>query len=44
MLPVGVTRFIVEERVLNVRYSLELLEKGELAIRKAELWKFVRHF
>ena len=44
VLPVGVIRFIVEECVLNLRYSLELLEKGEPAIRKAELRKFVRHF
>jgi hypothetical protein len=44
VLPAGVTRFIVEERVLNVRYSLELLEKGDPGTRNAELKKFGRHF
>ena len=44
VLPAGVTRFIVEERVLNVRYSLELLEKGDTATRDAELREFGRHF
>jgi L-serine kinase (ATP) / ParB family transcriptional regulator, heme-responsive regulator len=42
VLPAGVTRFIVEERVLNVRYPLGLLEKGEPAVRNAELREFVR--
>jgi hypothetical protein len=42
VLPAGVTRFVVEERVLNVRYPLELLQKGELAARNAELREFVR--
>ncbi len=42
VLPAGVTRFIVEERVLNVRYPLGLLEKGEPAARDAELREFVR--
>lgn len=42
VLPAGVTRFIVEERVLNVRYPLGLLEKGEPAARNAELREFVR--
>ena len=42
MLPAGVTRFVVEARVLNVRYPLGLLEKGEPAARNAELREFVR--
>ena len=42
MLPAGVTRFIVEERVLNVRYPLGFIEKGEPAARNAELREFVR--
>jgi hypothetical protein len=42
VLPAGVTRFVVEERVLNVRYPLGLLEKGEPPARNAELREFVR--
>lgn len=42
VLPAGVTRFVVEERVLNVRYPLGLLEEGEPATRNAELVKFVK--
>ena len=42
VLPAGVTRFVVEERVLNVRYPLGLLEKGEPAARNAELREFAR--
>ena len=42
MLPAGVTRFVVEARVLNVRYPLGLLEKGEPAARNAEPREFVR--
>ncbi len=42
VLPAGVTRFVVEERVLNVRYPLGLLEKGEPAPCNAELREFVR--
>jgi hypothetical protein len=41
VLPAGVTRFVVEERVLNVRYPLGLLEKGEPTARNAELREFV---
>ena len=43
VLPSGVTRFGVEERVLNVRYPLGLIENGEPAARNAELREFVRH-
>jgi L-serine kinase (ATP) / ParB family transcriptional regulator, heme-responsive regulator len=42
VLPAGLTRFIVEERVLNVRYPLGLLEKGEPAVRNAELREIMR--
>lgn len=42
VLPAGVTRFVVEERVLNVRYPLGLLEEGEPAVRNVELGEFVR--
>jgi L-serine kinase (ATP) / ParB family transcriptional regulator, heme-responsive regulator len=42
VLPAGSTRFIVEERVLNVHYLLGLLEKGEPAACNAELREFVR--
>jgi hypothetical protein len=44
VLPAGVTRFIVEERVLGVRYPLGLLEKGEPAARNTELREFVRRY
>ena len=41
MLPAGITRFMVEERVLNVRYPLELLAEGDSVARNAELKAFV---
>lgn len=41
VLPAGITRFVVEERVLNVRYPLELLAEGDSAARNAELGSFV---
>ncbi|MDQ3924428.1 MAG: ParB N-terminal domain-containing protein [Actinomycetota bacterium] len=41
-LPAGVTRFVVEECVLNVRYPLGHLAGGELGARNEELMKFVR--
>ena len=41
-LPAGVTRFVAEERVLNVRYPLGRLAGGELAARNEELMEFVR--
>ena len=41
VLPAGITRFPVPERVLNVRYPLALLEDGEPAARNAELRGFV---
>ena len=41
VLPAGITRFPVPERVLNVRYPLALLEDGEPAVRNAELRGFV---
>ena len=41
VLPAGITRFPVPERVLNVRYPLALLEDGEPVVRNAELRGFV---
>ncbi|CAN5302086.1 bifunctional transcriptional regulator/O-phospho-L-serine synthase SbnI [soil metagenome] len=41
VVPAGITRFMVEERVLNVRYPLELLAEGDSAARNAELEAFV---
>ena len=41
VLPAGITRFPVPERVLNVRYPLDRLLDGEPAERSAELKKFV---
>ncbi len=41
VLPAGITRFSVRERVLNVRYPLDLLEEGDPAIRTAELGELV---
>ena len=41
VLPAGITRFPVPERVLNVRYPLALLEGGETSVRNAELRGFV---
>ncbi|WP_166396324.1 ParB N-terminal domain-containing protein [Rubrobacter marinus] len=41
VLPAGITRFPVPERVLNVRYPLALLEDGETGARNAELRSFV---
>ena len=41
VLPAGITRFPVPERVLNVRYPLALLEEGNPADRTAELKRFV---
>ncbi len=41
VLPAGITRFIIEERVLNVRYPLALLAEGDFAARDAELKAFI---
>lgn len=41
VLPAGITRFIIEERVLNVRYPLALLAEGDFAARNAELEAFI---
>ncbi len=41
VLPAGITRFVVEERVLNVRYPLRLLAGGDPERRNAELREFV---
>ncbi len=42
VLPAGITRFRVSERVLGVRYPLEKMENGNLSTRNAELEDFVR--
>lgn len=41
VLPAGITRFVVKERVLNVRYPVDLLADGDPQLRNAELRKFV---
>lgn len=41
VLPAGVTRFRVEERVLGVRYPLERMMSGEPRLRNVELRRFV---
>ena len=42
VLPAGITRFRVSERVLGVRYPLERMRDGDAAARNAELTEFVR--
>jgi hypothetical protein len=42
VLPAGITRFVVKERVLNVRYSVDLLADGDPEERDAELREFVK--
>ncbi len=42
VLPAGITRFVVRERVLNVRYPINLLADGEPERRNAELRGFVK--
>jgi L-serine kinase (ATP) / ParB family transcriptional regulator, heme-responsive regulator len=41
VLPAGITRFRVRERVLGVRYPLEKIKDGDAASRNAELRAFV---
>ena len=41
VLPAGITRFRVRERVLGVRYPLEKMYEGDAASRNAELRSFV---
>jgi hypothetical protein len=41
VLPAGITRFRVRERILGVRYPLERMKKGDAAARNAELEEFV---
>jgi hypothetical protein len=41
VLPAGITRFRVRERVLGVRYPLEKMHDGDAPIRNAELKSFV---
>ncbi len=42
VLPAGITRFRVEERVLNVRYPLQKMRDGDAPARNAELRAFVQ--
>lgn len=42
VLPAGITRFRVRERVLGVRYPLEKMRNGDAEKRNAELRNFVR--
>lgn len=44
VLPAGITRFRVRERVLNVRYPLEKMRNGDASTRNAELRAFVESF
>ena len=42
VLPAGITRFRVRERVLGVRYPLEKMKDGDVPTRNAELEAFVK--
>jgi hypothetical protein len=42
VLPAGITRFRVRERVLGVRYPLEKMKDGDVPTRNAELTEFIR--
>jgi hypothetical protein len=42
VLPAGITRFRVRERVLGVRYPLERMKGGDVLARNAELAEFIR--
>jgi L-serine kinase (ATP) / ParB family transcriptional regulator, heme-responsive regulator len=44
VLPAGITRFRVRERVLGVRYPLEKIKDGDALSRNAELRAFVERF
>jgi hypothetical protein len=44
VLPAGITRFRVRERVLGVRYPLEKMHDGDAPTRNAELRSFVERF
>jgi len=41
VLPAGITRFRIQERVLGVRYPLGRMVKGDPRVRNAELREFV---
>ena len=41
VLPAGITRFRVRERILGVRYPLDRMMDGDLSLRNAELREFV---
>ena len=42
VLPAGITRFRVSERILGVRYPLERMRDGDASARNAELAEFVQ--
>ena len=42
VLPAGITRFRVHERVLGVRYPLDKMQNGDASIRNAELREFIK--
>jgi hypothetical protein len=42
VLPAGITRFRVRERVLGVHYPLQKMRDGDVQLRNAELEEFVR--
>jgi len=42
VLPAGITRFRVQERVLGVRYPLHRMQNGDAGTRNAELREFVQ--
>ena len=42
VLPAGITRFRVRERILGVGYPLEKLKGGDVSARNAELAEFIR--
>ncbi len=41
VLPAGITRFRIQERVLGVRYPLDRMMEGDPSVRNAELREFV---
>ncbi|MBA2534830.1 MAG: hypothetical protein H0V21_07450, partial [Rubrobacter sp.] len=41
ILPAGITRFRVQERVLGVRYPLDKMQNGDASTRNDELREFV---
>ena len=44
ILPAGITRFRIQERVLGVRYPLDRMMEGDPSARNAELREFVQEY